>query len=196
MPNAHLKGHGCEQCSFELISIAKRSSKEEFIEHANKVHGLKYDYTNIEYTNAKTEIKIGCKQHGNFNQTPDSHLRGSGCPGCAEYGFNTDLPAILYYLKIKHVDSYFFKIGITNNDVTSRFRKGALDKIVDYIEMEFKKGKDALIIEQSILKNHKNYINTNREILKDGNTEIFTKDILDFDLLKKKGKALLKNYLK
>jgi hypothetical protein len=190
-PNAHLKGHGCEKCSFKLISLAKRASKEEFIEKAKITHGLKYDYSNIEYINAKSEVEIICKEHGVFIQSPDSHVRGSGCPGCAEYGFNTDLPAILYYLKIKHENRFYYKIGITNNDVKSRFRNKALTKILDYVEISFEKGKDALMIEQSILKKYKKYINPNEVILKDGNTEIFCSDVLGFELLKKQEK----NYL-
>lgn len=184
-PNAHLKGHGCEKCSFKLISLAKRASKEEFIGQAKKTHHLKYNYINVEYINAKSEVEIICKDHGVFNQTPDSHVRGSGCPSCAIYGFNIDLPAILYYLKIEHKNRFYYKIGITNNDVQSRFRNKALAKIVDYIEIHFEKGKEALVIEQYILKKYKNHINPNELILKDGNTEIFCSDVLGFDLLKK-----------
>lgn len=194
-PNAHLKGHGCEECSFNLISLAKRATKEDFIIQANEIHGLKYDYSKVQYINAKNDVQIICKEHGIFLQSPDSHLRGSGCPGCADYGFNTELPAILYYLKIKHSNKFYYKIGITNNDVKRRFRKEALSKIVDYIEISFTKGRDALVIEQNILKKYSKYINANNPILKDGNTEIFSIDVLDFAKLKKSEKEILNNYL-
>jgi hypothetical protein len=195
LPNAHLKGHGCEECSFNLISLAKRASIEDFIMQAHKIQGLKYDYSQAQYVNAKNDIQIVCKDHGMFLQSPDSHLRGSGCPGCAEYGFNTDLPAILYYLKIKHNNKFYYKIGITNNDVKSRFRNEAMRKIVDYIEISYAKGRDALLIEQIILRKYSNYINSTNVILKDGNTEIFSIDVLGFEQLNISKKELLKNYL-
>jgi len=194
-PNAHLRGHGCEKCSIEYIALHHTKTNEEFIQQAQKVHGLKYDYSNTEYLSARDFVKIICNEHGVFEQVPDSHLRGSGCPGCAEYGFNTDLPAILYYLKIKHDNGLYYKIGITNNNVKSRFRLDALSKIVDYIEISYEKGKDALLIEQSILKKYSNYINPSSTILKDGNTEIFSIDVLGFEKLKCKEKELLNNYL-
>lgn len=32
--------------------------------------------------NNRTKVKIRCKEHGVFEQTPDAHLRGSGCTRC------------------------------------------------------------------------------------------------------------------
>jgi Zn finger protein HypA/HybF involved in hydrogenase expression len=32
--------------------------------------------------NTKTPVLIGCKEHGYFKQTPDTHKRGVGCPKC------------------------------------------------------------------------------------------------------------------
>ena len=55
---------------------------EEFIEKAKKVHGDKYDYSKVDYVNAKTKITIICKEHGEFSQTPTGHLSGRGCPIC------------------------------------------------------------------------------------------------------------------
>lgn len=42
---------------------------EEFILDAVKIHGNKYDYSLVEYTNCKTKVKIICKKHGVFEQT-------------------------------------------------------------------------------------------------------------------------------
>lgn len=55
---------------------------EEFIEKARKVHGDKYDYSKVEYVNSKTKVKIICPVHGEFEQTPNSHLIGRGCRKC------------------------------------------------------------------------------------------------------------------
>ena len=45
-----------------------------FISKAIKIHGDRYDYSNVNYINAKTKINIICKIHGEFEQTPSKHL--------------------------------------------------------------------------------------------------------------------------
>jgi hypothetical protein len=56
---------------------------KHFIEKSINKHKNLYDYTNVEYINAKTKIKIGCKLHGLFEQTPDKHLNTTYCcPKC------------------------------------------------------------------------------------------------------------------
>lgn len=53
-----------------------------FIEKAKKTHEDKYDYSNVIYKNNKTKVKIICKEHGLFLQTPTGHLFGYGCQKC------------------------------------------------------------------------------------------------------------------
>ena len=55
-----------------------------FIEKAHRVHSNKYEYTFTKYTNQLTQVTITCPKHGNFVQTPKSHLRGHGCSTCAK----------------------------------------------------------------------------------------------------------------
>jgi len=62
--------------------MGKSLTTEEFIEKAKKVHGDIYDYSEVHYINAKTKVTIICKEHGEFQQVPDLHLRGSGCKLC------------------------------------------------------------------------------------------------------------------
>lgn len=77
-PNCHLRGKGCPKCSrFSLKSVGA------FIKQAKEVHGGKYDYSKIEYKGNKIKICIVCPEHGEFWQTPNSHLIGHGCPKCA-----------------------------------------------------------------------------------------------------------------
>jgi len=78
-PYLHLKGHGCPKCAG-----CKISNKEEFVEKSNKIHNNKYDYSLVNYKNAITHVKISCKKHGVFEQTPNKHLSGKGCPICCE----------------------------------------------------------------------------------------------------------------
>mgnify|MGYP000880300886 CR=1 FL=1 len=84
-PNEHLKGHGCLKCANEANGERCRSSKEAFIKKARKKHGDKYDYSKVEYVNARTKVCIICHKygHGEFEQTPHNHLARTGCPKCA-----------------------------------------------------------------------------------------------------------------
>ena len=49
---------------------------------AKIVHKDRYDYSLVNYKNSRATVCIICKKHGEFNQKPIDHLRGSGCPKC------------------------------------------------------------------------------------------------------------------
>lgn len=55
----------------------------EFIIKAKCIHGDKYDYSRILNFVYKNRVIILCPLHGEFNQFPNNHLRGSGCNKCA-----------------------------------------------------------------------------------------------------------------
>ena len=61
-----------------------RLNKEIFLERSNKVHNFKYDYSEVEYVNHRTKVKIKCPIHGFFYQTPKNHMKGQGCPECGK----------------------------------------------------------------------------------------------------------------
>lgn len=73
---------GCQRCHIENITTTSRSDKVEFTLKANHVHNFKYQYDKVVYVNAKTPVIITCPKHGDFEQTPDVHLRRSGCRSC------------------------------------------------------------------------------------------------------------------
>ena len=88
-PNSHLNGHGCTDCGNLKISIIKKeyfksttSNKEAFEEKAIKKHGNKYNYSKVDYKDSSTNVIISCKDHGDFIQTPSSHLISFGCFEC------------------------------------------------------------------------------------------------------------------
>ena len=81
-PNDHLQGQGCRECGKNTSSIKQSLSKKEFIERAMKKHNCRYDYSNVNYVNNSTKIKIVCFEHGEFWQIPVAHLNGQGCPKC------------------------------------------------------------------------------------------------------------------
>ena len=82
IPKNHLRGKGCKQCGYDIRKEKFSFTKDEFIEKAKIVHGDKYDYSLVNYTNAKTKIEIICKEHGIFSQIPYNHLSGKGCKIC------------------------------------------------------------------------------------------------------------------
>ena len=81
-PYAHLQGRGCLKCSEEKSSLQQRSTLKHFIARAIPKHKILYDYSKSIYINSKTGIIIGCPIHGDFIQTPNSHLSGIGCKRC------------------------------------------------------------------------------------------------------------------
>lgn len=64
--------------------MTKKLTVEDFIRKAREVHGDKYDYTKVKYVNIKTKVCIICPEHGEFWQTPKTHLHSHGCSKCGK----------------------------------------------------------------------------------------------------------------
>lgn len=79
-PNFYLNGQACPYCNGNKLNT------QMFINRANIVHSFRYNYMKTEYKGAMTKLIIICNIHGEFEQTPNCHLRGKGCSKCA--GFN------------------------------------------------------------------------------------------------------------
>ena len=62
--------------------MPRRLTNDEFVEKARKVHGDKYDYSKVNYVTSTKKVIIICPTHGDFEQTPERHLRGRGCQKC------------------------------------------------------------------------------------------------------------------
>lgn len=63
--------------------MSKKLTQEEFIKKAKVIHGNKYDYSLVIYQGSKIKVTIICKECGYiFEQIPNSHLIGKGCPKC------------------------------------------------------------------------------------------------------------------
>lgn len=80
-PNDHINcKHACPKCSHRSF----KKTANEFIEESKRVHGNKFDYSKVEYKNENTPVCIICPEHGEFWQTPHSHLLGNGCRKCSD----------------------------------------------------------------------------------------------------------------
>jgi Zn finger protein HypA/HybF involved in hydrogenase expression len=106
-PNSHLYGQGCPDCSGR-----KKLDNKIFIQRAKEKHGEKYTYHNVNYKRSDIKVKITCPQHGDFEQTPDSHLRSQGCPNCKKI----DNKIFIQRAKEKHGEKYIYdKVEFINN---------------------------------------------------------------------------------
>ena len=95
-PNDHLNGHGCAKCGKESTAAKKtEESKNSFIERSRAVHGDLYNYSKAFYIRSKYKVVITCKGHGDFEQSPNDHLSGKGCPSCPK---RRDQPTNLYLM--------------------------------------------------------------------------------------------------
>lgn len=103
-PHDHLSGSGCPICAKILRANKRRLTLEQFIEKARAVHEDKYDYSKVNYVNNSTKVCIICPEHGKFWQVPSAHLKGEGCPKCAN--FNKTTEELIRQCKEKHGDKY------------------------------------------------------------------------------------------
>lgn len=175
----HLSGRGCYHCGHDSTHKKQTKTTETFIKQAKKIHEDMYDYTNTIYTNSNTKLNIGCKIHGPFPQSPGHHLMGKGCPDCAKYGFDTNKPATLYYLKIIVDNKEYYKIGITNRTVNKRYKISDKEIIQILHQIHYSSGQEALSEETRYKRKYKEYQYQGPNILSSGNTELFTEDILN-----------------
>lgn len=131
-PDAHYnQGQGCKECKRYSRLDSRRLSTEDFIIRANKIHNNYYDYSKSIVNGNKNKLIITCKIHGDFLQSPNSHLKGRGCKQCYldnnGYGkskfvhFAKNNTCLLYLIEVFNNDERFLKIGITSKDVETRF---------------------------------------------------------------------------
>jgi len=73
----HVIGAGCPDCGGK-----KKLTTQSFIDKAQALHGDRYDYSQVDYRRAHAIVTIICPDHGSFEQSPTSHLSGSGCNEC------------------------------------------------------------------------------------------------------------------
>ena len=66
----------------ENIEVNRDSCCTIFADDARMVHGDRYCYNKAKYDGTVVKIIITCPDHGDFLQTPKSHLKGYGCIKC------------------------------------------------------------------------------------------------------------------
>lgn len=106
------RGHGCPKCGGNA-----RVTEAEYIQ---SLEGRSIEYLRG-YVNTIVKCLHRCKIDGyEWLATPINVRSGTGCPKCAKYGFQPDLPGTLYFLISPEG---YIKIGITGADTKQRFAK-------------------------------------------------------------------------
>lgn len=120
-PGNHLKGVGCPECGKIKSGAKHRTSQENFINKAKKIHGDRYDYTKVKYNGSHSKVCIICPEHGEFWQTPAVHLAGYGCAKCSN-AYKPTTEEWVAKAKVVHEEAY------------------------DYSKVEYKTAKDRVCI--------------------------------------------------
>lgn len=103
------------------------SKRNIFIEKALTVHKGKYSYSSVVYVNSKTKVKITCAAHGVFEQIPNAHLQGQGCPTCARTTNAEKMKAVNKSSYITKAESVH---GVGRYDYSLTEYAGSVNKII------------------------------------------------------------------
>jgi hypothetical protein len=99
---------GCPKCYLS----SRTKTKDYFINQANQTHNNKYDYSKVVYINSQTKVCIICPKHGEFWQTPASHInKEANCPFCKKNISKGEIKIslILQKYKIKFIPQFCFE---------------------------------------------------------------------------------------
>lgn len=186
-PSKHLQGHGCPKCNKSY-----KMTQSIFIQNAKEIHNNKYDYSKVNYINTDTKVCIICPEHGEFWQTPHSHLSGIGCPECARecnlsenklyeylkgnYNFDIEKQKKFEWLKGKSLD-----IFIPDYNIAIEYQGRQHFKPIDYFggEEAFKKQSKRDVDKYNECKEHNIhllYFSKENEIPDDYIDSIYTKE--------------------
>ena len=177
---SHLGKWGCQKCARRRQSLTDEEARMRLFDYfGDKITALEAYPGSWE-----RNWLVVCNQCGKqWSPTANSLLVGSGCPNCAEYGFQLAKPAITYYIRISTPCGYLYKIGVTNLTVKQRYRAESVKFDVVAI-WSFRTGVEALELETEILQKNEAYRYEGPMIFRYcRNDEIFTRDVLGLDNL-------------
>lgn len=108
-PSKHLLGQGCPKCGVIERSSRQRLPIDKFIERARKIHGNKYDYSNVKYNKIIDKVKIICPIHGEFEQRGFDHLNCHGCSKCCQSSLERKIELLLKENNIEYIHQCDYK---------------------------------------------------------------------------------------
>lgn len=179
---------GCVKCSNKIRGSRGIIPIEEIKKRLFNKFRDKVSIIDSSYTSNTTEATFICQEHGGYTNKVMNVLGNKyPCKKCADkYGESDrdyyDKPTTLYYIKLIKGSEEYFKLGITTQTISERFRKTPQENVTYEILLTktFETGSTAYYLEQYLLHQH----STNRIdfILlpkSGGNSEIFNQDIYE-----------------
>jgi hypothetical protein len=149
-PQGHLKGES------HKVFWSKKNNTDIFIENSVKIHGYKYDYSKSYYSGSKKDLEIICPNHGSFYQSPNNHLKGTGCPSCNRFN-----------IKQSKVFDYIQNLGIKTNQNNRKILKGKeIDIYIQELNIAFEF--NGLYWHSEIYKDRVYHLNKSKECLDNG----------------------------
>lgn len=116
LPCSHTNGKaGCPKCKPNY-----QMTTESFIQKSHEIHGNKYDYSKVEYVRSSDKVCIICPKHGEFWQTPVSHLRGVACPNCRTSQLENEIEELLINNNIEFIRNRKYPWLQKDKDARSR----------------------------------------------------------------------------
>lgn len=99
---------GCPHCLKKYGDNGKSKEQDLVINQFKIIHGDRYGYNNVNYQRADIKVPITCDKHGDFLQTPSSHLSGSGCPKCKHSSGEKIIQNLLKKMGLHHTTQKSF----------------------------------------------------------------------------------------
>lgn len=121
---------GCKIQKTKNTNIKKYS--QFFHSKANNTHGVLYDYSKLNYINAKTPVEIICPKHGSFKQMPSNHLDGKGCPKCNQSRGENRIERFLIKNNITYETQKKFDDCIKNKKLSFDFWLSDKNILIEY----------------------------------------------------------------
>lgn len=115
---SHVAGKGCFKCGVDARSGLK-VSHAEFLRRVSEIHGDKYTFPNLTYTNAQEKIEAVCKYHGTFYIRPNGLMQGKQCKKCADVLTGSALRSSLGEFVVKANQIHNFKYDYSKSVYTN-----------------------------------------------------------------------------
>jgi len=192
-PVKHAEGIGCPTCNDELTQSVKQkihikrkaSATLSITTHVDKQYKVSMD----KFKTRKSLLDVTCKKHGTGKRTTEELIKSYACKGCyvdklsqPTYRHNLrhgrDEPTILYLVYFPSLDLYKVGIVLVRVGLDRRFNKNSYPEYETIKLWMYHNGESAIKAEQDLLIKYKKYKYIGEPVIKVGNDELFTTNIL------------------